>query len=191
MELKTSDTRRKILEAARLAVQARGYNGLSFRELAKTVGIKSASIHHHFPTKGDLGAALAKRYTSDFAEYLETLLADSLGQEMCIQKYTERFRSTLLNENRICLGGILSAEYDELPTEVRDEVVKFSEMNINWLVRVLSLRKKAAADMVAILRQSRAIYAAVLGAQLVARGRGDVSVYDELIEAYRTARLLP
>src|SRR4051812_27550826 len=103
MELKTTDTCLKILEAARLAVQARGYNGLSFRELAKEVGIKSASVHHHFPTKGDLGAALAKRYTNEFAAYLETLLADSLGPEICIRKYTERFRTTLLNENRICL----------------------------------------------------------------------------------------
>ncbi|MDF2795086.1 MAG: transcriptional regulator, TetR family [Pseudomonas orientalis] len=53
------------MTAARKMVQTRGYNGLSFRELAKEVGIKSASIHYHFPTKGDLGAALAKRYTED------------------------------------------------------------------------------------------------------------------------------
>ncbi len=44
-------------------VQARGYNALSFREIAKEVGIKSAGVHHHFPTKGDLGAALARQYT--------------------------------------------------------------------------------------------------------------------------------
>ena len=52
-----TDTKQTILEAARRVVQSRGYNALSFRELAKEVGIKSASIHYHFPTKGDLGAA--------------------------------------------------------------------------------------------------------------------------------------
>ena len=55
----TGDTRERIMAAARLTVQDRGYSGLSFRELAKDVGIKSASIHHYFPTKGELGGALA------------------------------------------------------------------------------------------------------------------------------------
>ena len=64
------------MTAARLTVQDRGYGGLSFRELAKEVGIKSASIHHYFPTKGELGSALAARYTSDFLHYLDGLLAE-------------------------------------------------------------------------------------------------------------------
>ncbi len=46
------ETKEKIMNAARLTVQDRGYAGLSFRELAKEVGIKSASIHYYFPTKG-------------------------------------------------------------------------------------------------------------------------------------------
>ncbi len=61
----TTDTRETIMRAARAAVQAHGYNALSFRELAKEVGIKSASVHYHFPTKGDLAAALARRYADE------------------------------------------------------------------------------------------------------------------------------
>src|SRR4030088_2442174 len=104
-----ADTKERIIAAARLTVQDRGYSGLSFRELAKEVGIKSASIHHYFPTKGELGAALANRYTSDFAEYLVGLLAQHLDQEECIRKYIDVFRNTLLRENRMCLGGIMAA----------------------------------------------------------------------------------
>ena len=60
--MKTStDTKQAILDVAKARVQARGYNSLSFRELAKEIGVKSASIHYHFSTKGDLGAALARR----------------------------------------------------------------------------------------------------------------------------------
>jgi TetR/AcrR family transcriptional repressor of nem operon len=187
----TGDTRQRIMNAARLTVQDRGYSGLSFRELAKDVGIKSASIHHYFPTKGELGGALAERYTSDFAEYLDGLLAKSLDQDACIRKYTDVFRNTLLNENRMCLGGIMAAEHKELPVEVRAEVVKFSEMNVRWLVRVLSLGKSARVATKAIQRQALAIFAAIEGAQLVARSRGDVSAYDEIVEAYRTAGLIP
>jgi TetR/AcrR family transcriptional repressor of nem operon len=191
MAVTTSDTRQRIMTAARLTVQDRGYGGLSFRELAKDVGIKSASIHHYFPTKGELGGALAERYTSDFAEYLDGLLAEGLDQETCIRKYTEVFRNTLLNENRMCLGGIMAAEHKELPVEVRAEVVKFSEMNVRWLIKVLSLGKSARVVTKATQRRALAIFAAIEGAQLVARSRGDVSAYDEIVEAYRAAGLLP
>ena len=64
-----TNTKERIMEAARLTVQDLGYSGLSFRELAKDVGIKSASIHYYFPSKGELGAALASRYTEHYAEY--------------------------------------------------------------------------------------------------------------------------
>jgi TetR/AcrR family transcriptional repressor of nem operon len=187
----TSDTRQKIMSAARLTVQDRGYNGLSFRDLAKEVGIKSASIHYYFPTKGDLGAALAQRYTADFSDYLEGLLAASLDRDSCIRKYTDVFRNTLRNENRMCLGGIMAAEHKELPVEVRAEVVKFGEMNVGWLAKVLSLGESTPVAADAIQRRARAIFAAVEGAQLVARSRDDVAVYDEIVEAYRTAGLIP
>jgi TetR/AcrR family transcriptional repressor of nem operon len=186
-----SDMKQKIMSAARLTVQDRGYGGLSFRELAKEVGIKSASIHYHFPTKGDLGGALAKRYTADFAEYLDGLLAEGLDPATCIRKYTDVFRDTLRNENRMCLGGIMAAEHNDLPVEVQAEVVKFSEMNARWLTEVLSLQEPPGADAKAIERHALAIFAAIEGAQLVARGRNNAAVYDDIVGAYRTAGLLP
>jgi TetR/AcrR family transcriptional repressor of nem operon len=191
MTVTTHDTKQKIMSAARLTVQDRGYGGLSFRELAKEVGIKSASIHYYFPTKGELGGALAQQYTSDFADYLDGLLAQSLDQDACIRKYTDVFRNTLLNENRMCLGGIMAAEHKELPVEVRAEVVKFGEMNVRWLAQVLSLGKGARVAAEAIRRRALAIFAAIEGAQLVARSRGDVTVYDGIVEAYRAGVLLP
>ena len=54
----STNAREAILEAAKRTAQAHGYSGLNFRELAAEVGIKGASIHYHFPTKADLGAAV-------------------------------------------------------------------------------------------------------------------------------------
>ena len=186
----TMDTRETIMSVARKMVQTRGYSGLSFRELAKEVGIKSASIHYHFPTKGDLGSALAKRYTEDGIAYLTGLRADSDDLDVWIKGYTEIFRMALLNDNRMCLCGIMAAEYDDLPPEVRVEVDHFTELNVSWLSDVLSICRPQLCDEE---RQQRAlaIYAAVEGAQLVARGRSDISVFDTTIQAYRAAGLLP
>src|SRR5271155_2639466 len=143
MAITTGDTKDRIMMAARLTVQDRGYGGLSFRELAKDVGIKSASIHHYFPTKGELGSALAERYTSDLREYLDGLLAEGLDQKTCFERYTDVFGQTLRNDNRMCMAGILAAEHKELPAEVRAEVVKFGEMNVDWIARALAVNAPA------------------------------------------------
>jgi TetR/AcrR family transcriptional regulator, transcriptional repressor for nem operon len=186
----TTDTRETIMRAAGAMVQNRGYNALSFRELAAEVGVKSSSVHYHFPTKGDLAVALARRYTDNLVVYLDGLLAASQDQQSCIRSYTGFFRAALLKDNRMCLAGILAAEHADLPVEVRAELTRFAEVNVRWLVEVLSLGK-SGADTEAVQRQALAIYAAIEGAQLVARGHDDVAVFDQIIETYRTAGVLP
>ncbi|NKJ97855.1 TetR family transcriptional regulator [Rhizobium leguminosarum bv. viciae] len=185
-----TDMREAVMSAARATVQAHGYNALSFRELAKEVGIKSASVHYHFPTKGALGAALARRYTEDGAAYLTELLATSENATWCMDRYTEIFRSALANDNRMCLCGIMSAELDDLPTEVRTEVDKFAAMNVGWLSKVLSRAKPSASDQ-DLQEHAMAIFAAIEGAQLVARGSQDIGIYDRTIRAYRATGLFP
>jgi TetR/AcrR family transcriptional repressor of nem operon len=186
-----ADTKQKILDVARVTVQARGYAGLSFRELAKAVGIKSSSVHYYFPSKGELGGALAHRYTDDFGAYLDGLLTQGLDQSALLRKYTDVFRDTLRNENRMCLGGIMAAEHTELPVEVQTEVFRFSEMNIDWLARVLSMKNKGKASEATIRLHAMSIFAAVEGAQLVSRGRDDIAVYENIVAMYRTTGLLP
>jgi TetR/AcrR family transcriptional repressor of nem operon len=188
MRMSASETRDRIMESARLTVQDRGYSGLSFRELAKDVGIKSASIHYYFATKGELGGALASRYTADFAEYLDGLLDEGLDPQTCLARYTDVFGNTLRNENRMCLAAILVAEHKELPEEVRGEVVKFGEMNETWIARVLA--KAGVDDPPLAQRRARAIFAAIEGAQMVARSRGDVAVYDAIVATYRENGLI-
>jgi TetR/AcrR family transcriptional repressor of nem operon len=185
-----ADMREAVMAAGRATVQAHGYNALSFRELAKEVGIKSASVHYHFPTKADLGAALARRYTEEGSAYLEDLLARSSDPAWCLARYVEVFRAALANENRMCLCGIMSAELDDLPAEVRQEVDGFTRMNVAWLMRVLALAQPKATEKA---REDRAvaIFAAIEGAQLVARGSRDITVYDRAIQAYRSTGLIP
>ncbi|OAV54310.1 transcriptional regulator [Rhizobium sp. WYCCWR10014] len=185
-----TDMREAVMSAAKATVQAHGYNALSFRELAKEVGIKSASVHYHFPTKGDLAAALARRYTEEGSAFLAELLATSEEATWCMDRYTEIFRAALANDNRMCLCGIMSAELDDLPMEVRTEVAKFAAMNVGWLTKVLLRARPSASDQ-DLQEHAMAIFAAIEGAQLVARGCRDIGVYDRSIRAYRTTGLIP
>jgi TetR/AcrR family transcriptional regulator, transcriptional repressor for nem operon len=184
------DTRETIMSIARTTVQAHGYGGLSFRELAKAVGIKSASIHYHFPTKGDLAAALAKRYSEDANAVLEAFLSESPDAATCLKKYTDVFRLALANNNRMCLCGFLAAEYDDVPEAVRVEVRAFADINVAWLAKVLS-RIDKRLSLAKRRQRALAIFAAVGGAQLAARSRADVSVYDGIVASYRDVGLIP
>jgi TetR/AcrR family transcriptional repressor of nem operon len=184
-----SGAKEAILAAARRAAQAHGYNGLNFRDLAEEVGIKAASIYYHFPSKADLGAAVARRYWEDTASGLETMLAEFPDPLRCLRQYPDVFRKALQADNRMCLCSFMAAEYDDLPDEVKQEVQTFADVNVAWLSRVLSAAAVDSAQESEPL--ARAIFAAVVGAQLMARSRSDISLYDALIESYRIAGLLP
>jgi TetR/AcrR family transcriptional regulator, transcriptional repressor for nem operon len=185
----SANARESILAAAKLVAQAHGYAGLNFRDLAQEVGIKAASIYYHFPSKADLAAAVAKRYWEDSAAYLESLLQNSSKPLDALRRYPETFRWALENDNRICLCSIMSAQFDDLPDSVKTEVQAFADANIAWLKKTLVAAKVVSPKEAE--RRARAIFSGIMGAQLMARSRADITLYDSLVESYRTAGLLP
>ena len=165
----------QILEAAEKMVREGGYNAFSFREIAKTVGIKSSSVHYHFPTKADLGAAVAAYYTDKFLNYLGD--PESIFQENKdpVDIYIQAFRDALVTDKRICLCGMLGAEVDGLPEEVSAQTKIFFERNIKWLTAAYTL-KGAGKDS-----KARAIQAISIleGAMISSNVMGDTSIFDQ------------
>lgn len=185
----SSNSRERILVAATRLAQTHGYGGLNYRDLADEVGIKAASIYHHFESKADLGAAVARRYWEDSAAALDDMLARSHDPLYCLRHYPDTFRKALETGNRICLCSFMAAETDDLPEVVMKEVLTFADVNVAWLSKVLSAA--AVVGSRESKHRARAIFAAIAGAQLIARSRSDLSLYDALIENYRKAGLLP
>jgi TetR/AcrR family transcriptional repressor of nem operon len=185
----STSAKEAILAAARNAAQAHGYGGLNFRDLATAVGIKAASIHYHFPSKASLGAAVARRYWEDTAAELEAMSAGSAEPADGLRRYPDIFRRSLESGNRMCLCSFMAAEFDDLPDAVKTEVQTFTDINVAWLTKALARKGLAGADDNE--RQARAIFAAIAGAQLVARSRADIALFDALIASYRKAGLLP
>src|ERR1700722_14446086 len=77
-------TAQRLMDLAEDHIRDSGYGGFSFRDLAAEISIKSASVHHHFPTKATMTAAVARRYGDRF-------LAESLGARMRAPERTSRF----------------------------------------------------------------------------------------------------
>jgi TetR/AcrR family transcriptional repressor of nem operon len=184
----SENAREAILAAARRTAQAHGYGGLNFREIGAEVGIKAASIYHHFASKADLGAAVAKRYWQDTADDLEALSAAAGDPKKALHAYPKLFRQSLEAENRMCLSGFMAAEYDDLPDTVKTEVQAFADVNVAWLAKMLSAASVPASECET---KARAIFAAVGGAQLMARSRADLTLFDELIDSFRESGLIP
>jgi TetR/AcrR family transcriptional repressor of nem operon len=177
----TTDTRTRILHVAERLAQERGYNGFSYADIAGQVGIKTASIHYHFPGKGDLGRDLAARYRAAFAVRLagiDRAGADARGK---LERYAQVYLDVLLDGDRMCLCGMLAADIATLPAEIRDEVLRFFADQEAWLSGVLEEGRQAG-----ILRfagsahaQARVIVAALEGAMLVARAHGDAARFRD------------
>ena len=183
------DVREAILVAAREAAMAYGYSGINFRDLAVTVGIKAASINYYFANKAILGEAVARRYWEDIARDLDSISTNAPTPIEALRQYPGIFRLSLENDNRMCLSSFMAAEADGLPVQVLKEVQAFADINTAWLRDQLVAAK--LFDSEDGETRARAIYAAVAGAQIIARSRSDIGLFDSLVKSYQEAGLLP
>ena len=183
------DVREAILVAAREAAMSYGYGGINFRDLAEAVGIKAASINYYFANKAVLGEAVARRYWEDIARDLAAISAGAQSPMEALRQYPGIFRLSLERNNRMCLSSFMATEYDELPEPVLKEVQTFADVNTAWLRdQLIAAKIVAPKDGEA---KARAIYAAIAGAQIIARSRSDIDLFDSLVRSYQEAGFLP
>ena len=164
----------RILDVAERLVQVRGFNGFSYADVAAELGVTKASLHYHYPGKAELGEALINRYSTRFADALVSIDAEGWDVPAKLAAYAGLYAG-VLREQRMCLCGMLAADYETLPQAMRAAVVRFFDENGVWLERVLelgtaqgSVRYEGSARDAAQL-----IISTLEGAMLVARPYGD------------------
>ena len=170
----------EILSVAQDFIQTRGYNGFSYRDIAATIGIKSASIHYHFPTKGELGRAVAARYCDRFDQALQIIHADQQTARKQLEAYVALFRDTLVERDRLCMCGMLAGEIETVPEEVKGEVARFFTAQQQWLSEVIQFGADNGELSMTEGTQAWAtmFVAALEGAMLLARGLDDFQHFD-------------
>ncbi|HTW28283.1 MAG TPA: TetR/AcrR family transcriptional regulator [Acetobacteraceae bacterium] len=180
----TDDTRAKLLTEAEDVVRRVGYAGFSYADLAERVKIRKPSIHHHFRTKEDIGAALVEAYTVRFKDSLADIVVASPRAPQRLQAYAGLYRMGL-EAGQGCLCGVLASELDGLPDRVRLGVRRFFKLNSEWLEVVLaegqatgSIRADADARS-----QAAAVLAGLEGAMLVGRALDSIAAFDAAARA--------
>ncbi|HKP20860.1 MAG TPA: TetR/AcrR family transcriptional regulator [Thermoleophilaceae bacterium] len=173
------DTPTRILDIAERLVQTRGFNGFSYADISSELGVTKASLHYHFAGKAELGEAVIDRYAARFRERLAEIDAEVAAAPAKLEAYAQIYAS-VLRDHRMCLCGMLAAEYETLPAPMRAAIVRFFDESETWLVRVLeegradgTLRLPGPAE-----EEAHAIVDGLEGALLVARPLGDVDRFE-------------
>ncbi len=178
-----SETAARILEVAERLAQTRGFNGFSYADIAAELKITKASLHYHFATKGELGCALIVGYSRRFADAL--LEIEVTRAQETLRRYVQLYEDVLVRD-RMCLCGMLAAEYSTLPGPMRAELRVFFDKNESWLATHLE-RGRKAGDLRfsgSALEIARMLTAGLEGAMLLARS------YEEPARFEATARRL-
>jgi TetR/AcrR family transcriptional repressor of nem operon len=173
------DTAAKILDIAERLVQVHGFNGFSYADISAELKITKASLHYHFPSKAELGRSLIERYQANFLKALDGITREGRDALAALRSYVELYVN-VLKQGRMCLCGMLAADYATLPKPMKEGVKGFFTANEQWLGRVLEdgRRAKALRFDGAGLAVAQTFVASLEGAMMVARSFGEISRFE-------------
>jgi TetR/AcrR family transcriptional repressor of nem operon len=172
-------TAERILDVAEVLVQTRGFNSFSYADIAKELGITTASLHYHFRGKAELGYALITRYAGRFGDALDRIDRQVPGARDKLEAYADLYAG-VLEGKRMCMCGVLAAEYQTLPEPMRRAVIGFFDENQRWLAGVLTQgqAEKTLAFSGSAADVAQSILSTLEGAVLVARPYGDLTKFN-------------
>jgi TetR/AcrR family transcriptional repressor of nem operon len=159
-----SDPKTAIIDAAERRMQLGGFGGFSFRDIAADVGVKSSSVHYHFPTKEDLAAAVIRRWAEKTSKQIDAAFEKDPDP---VRVWTKAFRGTAVSEGRMCPCTVLGAGSRDLPPKVASEVKSFFRMCLDKLVA----EGLSPSDAAGVL-------STITGALVVANALGDAAAFD-------------
>ena len=167
-------TTTRLLDVAERLVQTRGFNGFSYADIAAQLGITKASLHYHFATKAELGRTLIARYTGAFETALRAITAKLPRADERLRAYVKLYADVLADE-RMCLCGMVAAEYGTLPPPMQQAIRVFFEFNESWLAGLLEQGNREGCLSVRMPPQeaARMLVGALEGEMLLARAYGD------------------
>jgi TetR/AcrR family transcriptional regulator, transcriptional repressor for nem operon len=165
------ETAERLMDLAEAHIRSAGYAGFSFRGLAAEIGIKSASVHHHFPTKATMAAAVARRYADRF--FAAVARRPNETAENAIAAYRSTFKAVLDRDGLMCLFGVLGAEAGGLSPEIASEILFFFRRCVEDLSQRIG-----GPDA-----ETRAfqVIATLEGGMILARAYQDTDAFDQAV----------
>jgi len=176
LSIMKGDTKTVILDAAQALIQRGGANAMSYQHISDAIGIRKASIHHHFATKEVLLEAVIQRYAAYFLGVVDAIVQSKKNPVEKLRAYAGLFENTISEgkQDKACLCGMLGAELSTLGYPSVAGVRRFYRDNEARLVQILEeglkqevFHFKGEAKLVAAM-----IFSLLEGGALIARAEG-------------------
>ena len=180
------ETAERILDAANALLIDRGYSAFSYADIADTVKIRKASIHHHFPTKAGLVVAVLRRHRTRISEGMKALDDQIENPLVRIRNYFKYWEGCIEGRTlSFCIGALLGAEMPSLPEEIQAEVRLHFSMLTEWFERTLKAGSKARSIRLegTVAIEAQMLIAVLHGAMLSARATNNWDVFRLLSQS--------
>jgi TetR/AcrR family transcriptional regulator, transcriptional repressor for nem operon len=172
----TKDTKTAIMDAALDLIRRRGANAMSYQDVSEMVGIRKASIHHHFPAKDDLISAVVDRHADYAYGLMDEIFASKLDAAAKLRKFAAHFEEMLSEGkgDKVCIFGVLGAELVSLGSPAAGRLRRVYEEIEARLARVIEEgRERGQLHFKGDSKRAAAMFFALLeGAMLIARADG-------------------
>lgn len=178
-------TREQIVRAARRLIRTRSYLGFSFQDVADEVGIRKASLYHHFATKEALGIEVLREANLSFKGWA----AKPRAPAEALDAYFRMYRNGLQAGSAVCPAGALAPGWDCIQDDLRQTVRELRDTQVMWLTGVLGALVHDAVRPVSAGALAACVFATSQGALLSARMSGRPEDFDEIVDQLRA--LLP
>jgi len=119
--MKTKD---KIIETGNKLLSEKGYNAFSYADIAKTINIKTSSIHYHFPSKADLCLAIIETHRQRILNLKNSQMELSAEEKL---RGLFGYYLFLIDRQQICLTGTLASDYSSLDEKVTEKLKEFNK----------------------------------------------------------------
>ncbi|WP_436810260.1 TetR/AcrR family transcriptional regulator [Sphingomonas sp. DT-204] len=178
-------TAEQIVDEGRRLIMTRGYNGFSYADVAAAIGIRKASIHHHFAAKSDLAKAVVEQSRAVIRAQVEQLADIEPEASEQLRAYVAYWERCIADDSApFCVAAMLAAELPSLPDDLVVVVrAHFAELT-GWLTRILALGVRQGN--VSLVRppaeEADAFMSAVYGAMLSARAFDDPERFAVITE---------
>ncbi len=172
-------TSQQIMDIAQRLVQTRGFNAFSYADIASALSVSKASLHYHFASKADLGVRLIERYEDSFERALGAIDLEGGGAAAKIRRYVGLYSQVLADE-RMCLCGMLAAEFVTLPKTMQTALDSYFKLNERWLVGVLEEGRASGSLRFAgpAAEAAQFIIGSLEGSMMLARSHGGMARFD-------------
>lgn len=169
-----TDKREQIEAVATRAIKKDGLRSVSFRDLASEVGVKSASVHYHFPAKSDLALAVVSGYTDRFAEQLASIDRKQKRLKGKLNGFIKIFDDVVAQKD-LCLCGMMASEINALDEQTQIALRRFFDLSEAWLENVFSDHQAELVSDLSPKQLAKILMSGLEGATLLDRvdGRTD------------------